>query len=228
MRSNEPNAGADYVRALLPTGDPYFSPNLVCLDGSLRFRSPHSADLESRMEGLFSGAPSVATTLDFDTPGPRGLQGRLCASWGGLRRKITWFVPTFVTPFYGGIHTILRFADYFLKAHDVQSTFVVLPPAEERLIRDGMAAVVAQGTRGGQPDQAPSRSFDTSRSGTRGRGGGDPLDHRFPSAEIQSSSSEVLLRTGRRDALLSGRFHQRAGGSDVPDSASWAYATASE
>ncbi len=140
LRSSAPDAGADYVRALLPAGDPYFSPNLYCLDGSPRFRSPHSTDLESRMEGPFSGAPSVATTLDFKTGDIEASKAACACPGEGSVRKITWFLPTFVNPFYGGIHTILRFADHFLKVHEVQSTFVILPTAEERLIRNRMAA----------------------------------------------------------------------------------------
>jgi len=41
-------------------------------------------------------------------------------------KSINWFVPDFDHAFYGGIHTILRFASYFKERKGVQSRFVVL------------------------------------------------------------------------------------------------------
>ena len=49
-----------------------------------------------------------------ETPGKRRLD------------QITWFLPEFAHPFYGGVHTILRFAADFAERHGVNSRFVVL------------------------------------------------------------------------------------------------------
>jgi glycosyltransferase involved in cell wall biosynthesis len=40
-------------------------------------------------------------------------------------RSINWYLPFFHYAFYGGIHTILRFASGFLDRHDVRSTLIV-------------------------------------------------------------------------------------------------------
>jgi glycosyltransferase involved in cell wall biosynthesis len=53
-------------------------------------------------------------------------------------KSINWFIPDFETPFYGGIHTILRFADYFRRKHNVKSRFVVLGVGPEEYVRSGL------------------------------------------------------------------------------------------
>jgi cellulose synthase/poly-beta-1,6-N-acetylglucosamine synthase-like glycosyltransferase/glycosyltransferase involved in cell wall biosynthesis len=139
LRPGEAGAAADYVRALFPAGDPYSSPNLSHRDGSVQFCSPHSPGRQSLLESPMPGPRDVASTLDFATPDLEASRAACACPGNGSVRKITWFLPDFVNPFYGGIHTVLRFADHFLKAHNVQSTFVVLPPAQERLTKDGIA-----------------------------------------------------------------------------------------
>jgi len=49
-------------------------------------------------------------------------------------KSITWFLPEFAHPYFGGIHTILRFADYFARTKGVENRFVVLGSASESLI----------------------------------------------------------------------------------------------
>jgi glycosyltransferase involved in cell wall biosynthesis len=49
-------------------------------------------------------------------------------------KTITWFLPEFVHPYFGGIHTILRFADYFARVKGVENRFVVLGSMSENLI----------------------------------------------------------------------------------------------
>lgn len=48
--------------------------------------------------------------------------------------SITWFLPEFIHPYFGGIHTILRFADYYARTKGVENRFVVLGSASENLI----------------------------------------------------------------------------------------------
>jgi O-antigen biosynthesis protein len=43
-------------------------------------------------------------------------------------KTLTWFLPTFQHAFYGGIHTILRFAAYFQEAKGVSNRFVIVRP----------------------------------------------------------------------------------------------------
>jgi glycosyltransferase involved in cell wall biosynthesis len=49
-------------------------------------------------------------------------------------RSITWFLPEFSHPYYGGIHTLLRFADYFSRSKGVRNTFIVLGSMSENQI----------------------------------------------------------------------------------------------
>lgn len=58
-----------------------------------------------------------------------------------LTNHFTWFIPEFRHPFYGGIHTILRFAEYFRRAHNIRSSFVVLGHAHPAAIQRSIAAV---------------------------------------------------------------------------------------
>jgi len=41
-------------------------------------------------------------------------------------KSIIWFIPEFDNPFWGGIYTILRFADYLKSKKDIQNYFVVI------------------------------------------------------------------------------------------------------
>jgi O-antigen biosynthesis protein len=52
--------------------------------------------------------------------------------------SINWFVPDFDNPFYGGIHTIFRFADDLRRRHGVQSRFVVIGTGPEEYFRSGL------------------------------------------------------------------------------------------
>ncbi|MGH2692269.1 MAG: glycosyltransferase [Actinomycetota bacterium] len=55
-------------------------------------------------------------------------------------RSVNWFLPTFEHAHYGGIHTILRFAERFRSEFGVRNRFVVIGDAPEPRIRDGLAA----------------------------------------------------------------------------------------
>jgi glycosyltransferase involved in cell wall biosynthesis len=52
--------------------------------------------------------------------------------------SINWFIPDFDNPFYGGIHTIFRFADLLQRDHGVKSRFVVIGNGPEGYIRSGL------------------------------------------------------------------------------------------
>jgi glycosyltransferase involved in cell wall biosynthesis len=43
-------------------------------------------------------------------------------------RSVNWFVPPFTHPYFGGIYTILRFANYLKEVRGVASRFVVVGP----------------------------------------------------------------------------------------------------
>lgn len=57
----------------------------------------------------------------------------------GHRRvgSINWFIPDVDNPFYGGIHTILRFADHF-RQRGVENRFIVLGLGSEEQVRSAV------------------------------------------------------------------------------------------
>jgi glycosyltransferase involved in cell wall biosynthesis len=62
---------------------------------------------------------------------------------GGIQvETINWFIPYFERA-YGGIHTILRFADYFHTEKSVKNTFVIYgnPLASQNMIIDNISSI---------------------------------------------------------------------------------------
>jgi cellulose synthase/poly-beta-1,6-N-acetylglucosamine synthase-like glycosyltransferase/glycosyltransferase involved in cell wall biosynthesis len=129
--ANSPDAAREYARRCFPWGDPCFHPRLRCVDGTVVLdfgentrRAPIDYAAEAR--ALVSGFDFSPSQLDNNNSSSR--------TW--FKRKLetlAWFLPEFAHPFYGGIHTILRAADYFQRAHGVRSTF--LTPCPEAVIR---------------------------------------------------------------------------------------------
>jgi len=54
-------------------------------------------------------------------------------------KRIIWFIPDFDNPFWGGIHTILRFASYFKEKWNIQNCFVLVGDVSERRIRNNIS-----------------------------------------------------------------------------------------
>ena len=50
-------------------------------------------------------------------------------------KEVNWFVPSFDNPYWGGVHTILRFADYFRANKQVKNRLVIVGPAHTDEIR---------------------------------------------------------------------------------------------
>ena len=125
------NAGAAYIRACFPDGDPYFNPNLNCQKGVVRVGRPRkeAASLDYAAESRI-----LVTAFDFTraqlSESRRSAQG----AGKGQLEQITWFLPEFANPFYGGVHTILRFAAYFAEQHAVGNRFVILGHTHPRAI----------------------------------------------------------------------------------------------
>ena len=130
--------GRERFEAWFPDGDPFFNPNLEQREGSIQFRTPRSADPPPTRE-VEVGSDSGLADYDF-TRIALAESRAACARPGlGVVKKLTWFLPGIPYVFYGGFHTILRFADSFQKAHGVSSTFVLPPPAEESVVRGRIA-----------------------------------------------------------------------------------------
>ncbi len=130
--------GRERFEALFPDGDPFFNPNLEQTEGSIQFRTPRIIGPSSAAE-MEVWPDSALAAFDF-TQVELAESRAACARPGlGVVKKLTWFLPGIPYAFYGGAHTILRFADFFRRAHGVGSTFVLPPPAEGSVIRGRIA-----------------------------------------------------------------------------------------
>jgi len=132
-RSGAEQAARARFQAAFPEGDPFFSPNLEQRKGSLQLRLV-SKDVDHGQEKLVFPANAP---LPFDFTATDLERSRAACSGPPLGevRSMVWFTPQIPPAQYGGIYTILRFADYFRRAHGTQSTFVFQPPAAEWLMR---------------------------------------------------------------------------------------------
>ncbi len=80
-------------------------------------------------------AKSIAFNYDFTPQLIQASKALQQENAGTLDIKsITWFIPDFLHPFYGGIYTILRFADYLQQAHGVKNQFAVVGSLSEEVV----------------------------------------------------------------------------------------------
>jgi glycosyltransferase involved in cell wall biosynthesis len=86
-------------------------------------------------------AMMFATWLDFSPQAVAASRQVQADHPGALEiRKIAWFLPEIIHPFYGGIYTLLRFADYLKRKKGVEHRFYFLGNVEEK----GIAEKIAQ------------------------------------------------------------------------------------
>jgi O-antigen biosynthesis protein len=131
------SAAAGYIVSSFPAGDPYFNLNLSCAKGSVRLdrEKKGAAKLDYAAE-----ARILVQAFDF-TRAQLEQSKRVNRSAGKSSLKtITWILPEFANPFYGGVHTILRFAAQFSAAHGVRNTFAILGRANPASMRQRIGA----------------------------------------------------------------------------------------
>ncbi|MCZ8519166.1 MULTISPECIES: rhamnosyltransferase WsaF family glycosyltransferase [Paenibacillus] len=83
------------------------------------------------VERYFEDAAYHARTYDYTAAELQesiNLMQRLTP--GGEYRTALWFIPHFIYAFYGGIHTIFRFADYLARRHGIRNSFAIVGVAE--------------------------------------------------------------------------------------------------
>ena len=126
--ANAPDAAREYARRCFPLGDPYFHPRLRCVNGKIVLDFGET----SKRAPIDYAAEARALTSYFDFS-PKDFNNTSRAWFKRKLETISWFLPEFAHPFYGGIHTILRAADYCRRVHGVRSTF--LTPCPDVVIR---------------------------------------------------------------------------------------------
>lgn len=59
-------------------------------------------------------------------------------------RVCNWYLPSFDNPFYGGIMTILRLADYLYRIHGIKQRFLICGSAKEEEVRTNLVSAFEQ------------------------------------------------------------------------------------
>lgn len=59
-------------------------------------------------------------------------------------RVCNWYLPSFDNPFYGGIMTILRLADYLYRTHGIKQRFLICGSAEKEEVKANLARAFEQ------------------------------------------------------------------------------------
>ncbi len=120
------NSGIDavIVRQTLPRGDRFLNPHLDAARKSGAPR-PRNIDLLPAADGPQSSAEAFYSASAYNTSDAEVAQSiSRCMTWpGGPLRRVLWVLPNFTTPYYGGIHTILRTADHMLSEHGILQSF---------------------------------------------------------------------------------------------------------
>ena len=134
-------------RPYLKKGDPFYNPNLTLLGPDCSLRRHREDGEELALQTLAGDLSSMRDpgavararrqvhladhlhALDHTSAQVRESREQAPARLAALRSKgklerITWFLPSFHHP-YGGIHTILRFADRLRREHGARSEFVI-------------------------------------------------------------------------------------------------------
>jgi len=135
-------------------GDPYFSPNLSLTSRIPELRFPDSPSPLDLVAGPLNRPMQVfrqrsGTEDAFKLARFGGTAERDARSVRELHEKnqepfapktINWFIPGLDSPFYGGINTAFRIADYLARHHGMENRFVVWDSGPTEFIRTGIAA----------------------------------------------------------------------------------------
>ncbi len=136
LSSDGPQRGSAYIRECFPAGDPYFHRELDSRSGEVRFASNKTdaiaIDYAAQSRALVGAFDTDSALIDASKERTRGQKTNSL-------RRLTWVLPQFEHPFYGGVHTILRFADHFSRSQGVESDFVYLGTVPEQVMRSRLS-----------------------------------------------------------------------------------------
>src|SRR5450631_1205367 len=135
-------------------GDPYYSPNLSLTSRKPKLRGlqePTPAQLLAgplgrefavfRQRSDTAEAMMLADTCrvnDVDIAAVENLHASVIGHQDV--RTINWYIPDIDSPFYGGVNTALRLADYLHRNHGVQNRFVVWGSGPDYYVRSAISA----------------------------------------------------------------------------------------
>ncbi len=151
-----------HYKKYLLNGDPFWNPNLSMWDPNMGFhdgREQHPLSFVQKFVAQLKGSESkskpapvlsaesseeslLVSWFDY-SPSDVQRSRELMASVSGFRRvrKVIWFIPPFENPFYGGIFTILRFAEAWFQAEGVINHFAICGSVTIGKILEGIRKV---------------------------------------------------------------------------------------
>jgi len=135
-------------------GDPYFSPNLSMGSRTPVLRSPHEPTPQERISPVLgrnltvfrqrSDEGEARMLADQCRLGPADVEAVHALHEANREpfsvRTVNWYIPDIDSPFYGGINTALRMADYLARVHGVENRFVVWGSPPDYFVRSALAA----------------------------------------------------------------------------------------
>jgi O-antigen biosynthesis protein len=135
-------------------GDPYFSPNLSLGSRRPALRGQNEPTPGQRLElplgrsfTVFrqrSDSAESRALADMCRALPETTEATLALHARNAEpfpvRTINWFIPDIDSPFYGGINSALRIADYLAREHGVENRFVVWGSPPDFFVRSALAA----------------------------------------------------------------------------------------
>jgi glycosyltransferase involved in cell wall biosynthesis len=139
----DPEALRSRITETLPNADPFVSPHLTFAEtGWLTFRMPRhvsSADHSFASEARYTAEAYDATAENVK----QSVLACATAPVGPLT-SLCWIVPPFEVPFYGGIYTILRSAEFMRVQHGVRPLFAVLGATPGKGTPEAVRATIAR------------------------------------------------------------------------------------
>ncbi|MEB2848293.1 rhamnosyltransferase WsaF family glycosyltransferase [Endobacterium cereale] len=120
------SGNTDYVRAILPDGDPYLNPQLEAVEHGAPTLRRARANVKPPAHDFTAEAQGVAVWFDATK---KEIEASVAACEGqqaGSVKRVIWIIPEFEVPFYGGVNTILRNAEHMRMQHGVRVAFAVL------------------------------------------------------------------------------------------------------
>jgi O-antigen biosynthesis protein len=113
------------VKAVHQNNDPYFHPELG-IGGDGRIELAKARSIPIHVHDYNAEARGTTSNFDFTPALVKESKQRCAESPPRQLRSMAWYVPDFDNPFYGGLMTIFRVADYALRVHGITQTIVVV------------------------------------------------------------------------------------------------------
>ena len=135
-------------------GDPYLSPNISLTSRRPALAQPDDPTPHEMLEAPLGRSMTVFRQRDNSEESrnlahmarARAIDADIVRQTHALHsapfdvRTVNWYIPDIDSPFYGGINTALRLADYLAKNHGVQNRFIVWGSSPEGFVRSALAA----------------------------------------------------------------------------------------